>query len=48
MFVRAAGDILAFAAVALRRHHRLAFRLIAYLAAIASAFELHDVLPFFA
>src|SRR5262245_56548520 len=41
----AARDVLAFAAVALRSHHRLAFRLIAHLAAIASAFEFHDVLP---
>ncbi len=42
---RAAGDILALAAMALRLHHRLALGHIAHLAAIASAFQFHDVLP---
>ena len=42
---RAAGDILAFAAVALRLHHRLALGDIAHLAAIASAFQFHGILP---
>src|SRR6266478_4791989 len=42
---RAAGDILALAAMALRLHHRLAFGHIAHLTAIASAFQFHDVLP---
>src|ERR1700688_3142449 len=41
----AAGDILAFAAVALRLHHRLALGYIAHLSAIATAFEFHGVLP---
>mgnify|MGYP006141715067 CR=1 FL=1 len=42
---RAAGDVLAFPAVALRLHHRFALGDIAHLAAIASAFEFHDALP---
>ena len=42
---RAAGHVLAFAAMALRLHHGLALGDIAHLAAIASAFEFHDVLP---
>src|SRR5580692_3154878 len=42
---RAAADILAFAAVALRLEHRLALGHIAHLAAIAPAFQLHGVLP---
>ena len=42
---RAAGDVLAFAAVALRLHHRLALGHIAHLAAVASAFQFHDILP---
>src|SRR4029077_17610856 len=42
---RAAADILAFAAVALRLEHRLALGHIAHLATIAPAFQLHDVLP---
>src|SRR5579862_8207194 len=42
---RAAADILAFAAVALRFEHRLALGHIAYLAAIAPAFQLHGLLP---
>jgi len=42
---RAAGDILACAAVALRLLHRLALGHIAHLAAIAPAFEFHGVLP---
>src|SRR5260370_30457767 len=42
---RAARDVLAFAAMALRLHHRLALGLIARLAARASAFEFHDALP---
>src|SRR5216684_1578752 len=44
---RAAGDILAFAAVALRLHHRLALGHIAHLSAIAPAFQFHGVLPAF-
>src|SRR4051812_43016994 len=43
---RSAGDELAFAAMTLRLQHRLAFGLIAHRAAIAAAFEFHDVLPF--
>src|ERR1700682_1930229 len=42
---RAARDILAFAAMALRLHHRLAISDIAHLAAITSAFQFHDALP---
>src|SRR5580692_4305672 len=42
---RAATDILAFAAVALRLEHRLALGHIAHLAAIAPAFQLHGILP---
>src|SRR5208282_394148 len=41
----AAADILAFAAVALRSQHRLAFGDVAHGAAIASAFKLHGILP---
>src|SRR5258707_9454284 len=41
----AAADILAFAAMALRLHHRLALGHIAHLAAITSAFQFHDALP---
>ena len=43
MFARAAADVLALAAVALRLQGRLAFGEIAQPAAIASAFEFHDV-----
>src|SRR6187402_3341327 len=39
---RTAADILAFAAVALRLHHRLPVGRVAQVSAIASAFELHD------
>src|ERR1700731_4882910 len=42
---RAAADILAFAAVALRLEHRLALGHITHLAAVAPAFQLHGVLP---
>src|SRR5262249_21614603 len=42
---RAARDILAFAAVALSLHHRLALGFIAHRPAIASAYEFHVVLP---
>src|ERR1700754_4447007 len=42
---RAAGNILAFAAMALRLQHRLALGDIAQRAAIASAFEFHFRLP---
>src|SRR6185437_10715883 len=41
---RAAGDVLAFAAVALRLQHRLALGDVADVAAIASTFQLHLVL----
>jgi len=42
---RAASDILAFAAVALRFHHRLSLGQVAHLTAIATAFQLHGILP---
>src|SRR5690242_10346126 len=42
---RAAGDVLALAAVALCLHHRIAFRRVAQRAAIASTFELHRLSP---
>src|SRR5205807_6721894 len=44
---RSAGYVLALAAMALRLHDWLAFGHIAHLAAIASAFQLHGVLPSF-
>src|SRR5690348_3160789 len=40
---RTAGDVLAFATMALRLHHRIAFRRIAQRTTIASTFELHRV-----
>src|SRR6202142_4509523 len=42
---RAAADILAFATMALRLHHRVALGLVAHLAAIASAFQFHGISP---
>jgi hypothetical protein len=42
---RTAGDILAFAAMALRFHHWLAFGHVAYIAAIATAYQFHGISP---
>jgi hypothetical protein len=42
---RAAGDVLAFAAMTLRLQQGFALGHILHRAAIASPFELHDVLP---
>src|SRR5216684_2875992 len=42
---RAAGHVLAFAAVALRFHYRLAVGHVAHLAAIASTFQFHGMSP---
>src|SRR5882724_2455726 len=40
-----AGDVLAFAAVALRLQHRFALGHISHLAAVASAFQFHCISP---